>query len=49
MRNPLEKVPDSNTTQKFIPNVLCMAMNPTNLKYGGPQFLPSNKDYGNFP
>lgn len=32
----MDKVPDSRATQRFIPNVLNMPMNPSNFKYGGP-------------
>ncbi len=46
----MEKVPESKRIARFIPK---LQNNPnlfagSNLKHGGPLYIPTNKDYGNF-
>lgn len=50
VRDNLDKVSDARRQDRFIPDVpLQQQMSPgMGLKYGGPLYVPTYKDYGNF-
>jgi len=50
VRDNLDKVSDAHRQDRFIPDVpLQQQMSPgMGLKYGGPLYVPTYKDYGNF-
>jgi hypothetical protein len=49
VRNPLDKAEDARIQHRFIPKIESLPINTGNFKYGGPVYIPTNKDYGNFP
>ncbi len=49
IHHSFDKRVDRAVSKRLIPRIDVMPINPSVGKYGGPLYLPTNKDYGNFP